>query len=231
MFPGGFCSKTIIPDSEEHPLASSRAVPKDVLRWIRVNQERHGGNGDVWVTDGHGGNGDVWVTDGYGEYYVHRYDKDGNYLTSLSGEEGSAGRFSNPHGVWIDTRKPESELYISDRRNQQVQVYDTEGNFKRAFGSDFLNQRSPSGFITHGDQMMIVELRVRLTVVDADDRLVTYLGDNSQVIEVEGWPNPPAEHFQPGKFIGPHGMAADSDGNLYITELVTGGRLTKLAKM
>ena len=28
-------SKTIIPDSEEHPLASSRAVPKDVLRWIR----------------------------------------------------------------------------------------------------------------------------------------------------------------------------------------------------
>ena len=34
-FRAGFCSKTIIPDSEEHPLASSRAVPKDVLRWIR----------------------------------------------------------------------------------------------------------------------------------------------------------------------------------------------------
>ena len=31
-----FCSKTIIPDSEEHPLASSRAVPKAVLRWIRA---------------------------------------------------------------------------------------------------------------------------------------------------------------------------------------------------
>ena len=36
-FRAGFCSKTIIPDSEEHPLASSRAVPKDVLRWIRAN--------------------------------------------------------------------------------------------------------------------------------------------------------------------------------------------------
>ena len=35
-FRAGFCSKTIIPDSEEHPLASSRAVPKAVLRWIRV---------------------------------------------------------------------------------------------------------------------------------------------------------------------------------------------------
>ena len=35
-FRAGFCSKTIIPDSQEHPLASSRPVPKAVLRWIRV---------------------------------------------------------------------------------------------------------------------------------------------------------------------------------------------------
>ena len=35
-FRAGFCSKTIIPDSEEHPIASSRAVPKAVLRWIRA---------------------------------------------------------------------------------------------------------------------------------------------------------------------------------------------------
>ena len=34
-FRAGFCSKTIIPDSEEHPMASSRTVPKAVLRWIR----------------------------------------------------------------------------------------------------------------------------------------------------------------------------------------------------
>ena len=86
-----------------------------------------------------------------------------------------------------------------------------------------LNERSPSGFITHGDQMMVVELRARLTVLDADDRVVTYLGDNSGVEDVEGWPNPPAEYIEPGKFNGPHGMAADADGNLYITELIIGG--------
>ena len=34
-FRAGFCSKTIIPDSEEHPPAASRAVPKAVHRWIR----------------------------------------------------------------------------------------------------------------------------------------------------------------------------------------------------
>ena len=31
-----FCFKTILPDSEEHPLASSRTVPKVVFRWIQV---------------------------------------------------------------------------------------------------------------------------------------------------------------------------------------------------
>ena len=31
-----FCFKTILPDSEEHPLASSRTVPKVVFRWIRA---------------------------------------------------------------------------------------------------------------------------------------------------------------------------------------------------
>ena len=35
-FRAGFCSKTIIPDSEEHPLVSSRAVPKALPRWIRA---------------------------------------------------------------------------------------------------------------------------------------------------------------------------------------------------
>ena len=38
-FQAVFCSKTIIPDSEEHPLASSRTVPKVVFRWIRAYTE------------------------------------------------------------------------------------------------------------------------------------------------------------------------------------------------
>ncbi len=37
----GFCFKTILPDSEEHPLASSRTVPKVVFRWIRVKEGKY----------------------------------------------------------------------------------------------------------------------------------------------------------------------------------------------
>ena len=192
--------------------------------WTAVNEERHGGSGDVWVADG------------YGQSYVHRYDKAGSYLGSINGEEGGAGAFDCPHAIFIDRRKSEPELYIADRRNSRVQVYDLEGSFKRAFGSDFLT--TPSGFVTHGDLMVIAELRARLTVVDVDDNLVCYLGENEAVCDVDGWPNNlseggetvPTELLEPGKFNSPHGMAVDGDGNLYVAEWLIGGRITKLAK-
>lgn len=192
--------------------------------WVAVNEERNGGNGDVWVADG------------YGQNHIHRYTKGGDYVASINGTEGSAGAFDCPHAILFDTRKPEPELYVADRANGRVQVYDAEGNFKRVFGSDFLT--SPSGFATDGDNMVIAELRARLTITDIDDALVTYLGANADVAETDGWPNDldaeggpmRTKLLEPGKFNSPHGMTVDADGNIYVAEWLIGGRHVKLAK-
>ena len=176
-----------------------------------------------------GGNGDIWVADGYGESYVHRYDKSGAYVASINGKEGPAGAFNQPHGIFIDRRRSEPEIYIADRRNARVQVYDLEGRFKRAFGDDHMI--TPSGFIAVGDHIVIVEHRgARLTVLDADDRLVCYLGENRGISELEGWPNISRDLHQIGKFNSPHGVAPDADGNLDVVEWLVGGRTVKLAK-
>ena len=76
---------------------------------------------------------------------------------------------------------------MADRANHRVQVYDMEGRFKRSFGDNFLS--SPSGFVTDGDLMVVAELRARLAVLDLDDNLVCYLGDNEGVYVNDGWPN------------------------------------------
>ena len=199
-------------DRPDHPAyADADYKPTSVT----VNQSRFGGNDDVWVTDG------------YGESLIHRYDRKGSYLSTIDGQAGAAGRFNGPHGIWVDNRLPEPRLYVADRTSARVQVYDLDGNYQREFGSDYMD--SPSGFINVGDQLMIVEHRgARITVLDADDKLVGYLGENAGVNNTEGWPNNERGLHLPGKFNSPHGMAADADGHLYVVEWLTGGRMTKL---
>ena len=111
-----------------------------------------------------------------------------------------------------------------------------DGRFQRAFGAGYLS--SPSAFASHGDLLVIAELRARLAILDADDQLVCYLGENEAVCQAEGWPNNkneagdiiPTKLLEAGKFNSPHGLAADADGNLYVAEWLVGGRFTKLVK-
>jgi hypothetical protein len=193
---------------------------------VAVNEERHGGNGDVWVADG------------YGQSLVHRYsrfDKHGEYVGTLHGGDEPGGPFSTPHGLWFDTRRDEPELYVADRSNRRIQVFDPLGHFKRSFGADYLT--SPSAFaLLDGETLVVAELRARLALVDRDDRLIDYLGANDVVGERPGWPNAKDEQGEsirppelvPGKFNSPHGLAADRQGNLYVAEWLIGGRYSKL---
>ena len=192
--------------------------------WVAVNEERSGGNGDIWVADG------------YGENYVHRFDKSGSYIGGINGEEGQTGAFDGPHTAWVDTRKDEPELYIGDRSSGRIQVYDLEGIYKRSFGSEW--SRSPTGFASHGDLMIIIELNANMAIVDLDDNLVVQIGTNRSVCEVDGWPNVTNANgetvrthlLETGKFNSPHGVATDADGNIYVSEWLIGGRYIKLAK-
>ncbi len=136
-----------------------------------------------------GGNGDIWVTDGYGSSLVHCFDKQRNHRLTLTGEEGG-GRFLCPHAVFIDRRGGKSpELYIADRENRRVQVYDLKGRYVRSFGNTFLN--SPSGFTVSNDLLVIAELYSRLAVVDAEDNFVGYVGAGESAQRGVGWPERP----------------------------------------
>jgi hypothetical protein len=176
---------------------------------------------------------DIWVADGYGQDNVHRFDADGTHLQTLTGEEG-AGRFATPHGLLIDRRRGEAELYVSDRANARIQVYDLEGRFLRVVGEGILV--TPTDMVIVDDTLALTDFtQARVTILDADDQLVEHIGANAEVRERDGWPNardadgnlvrPPLEA---GKFNSPHTLAADAEGNLYVTEWLIGGRVTTL---
>ncbi len=66
---------------------------------VAVDEERFGGEGDIWVADC------------YGQSVVHRFDKYGKYLATLDGTTG-AGRFAHPHAIYIDRRGDVPELLV-----------------------------------------------------------------------------------------------------------------------
>jgi hypothetical protein len=77
----------------------------------------------------------IFVSDGYTNSRIAKFDKNGNYLMSW-GQFGSGGaqgnenpgNINNPHNVQADRQ---GNVYIADRANRRIQVFDRNGKFAK----------------------------------------------------------------------------------------------------
>ena len=77
--------------------------------------------------------GNAYISDGYINSRVAKVDKDGNWLKSW-GERGTGpGQFHTPHSIAVDAG---GSVYVADRSNRRIQVFDGEGAFLRQFTID-----------------------------------------------------------------------------------------------
>jgi DNA-binding beta-propeller fold protein YncE len=82
----------------------------------------------AWDSDGN-----IYITDGYINSRVAKYDKNGDWVKSF-GEKGTGpGQFRLPHAIVVDRN---NNIYVADRSNRRIQVFDTEGKFLRMFTID-----------------------------------------------------------------------------------------------
>ena len=97
-------------------------------------------NGDIFVGDGHPANGNNRIV---------KFSSDGTYLMEW-GETGSApGQFRTPHALAMDSQ---GLLYVGDRSNRRIQVFEQDGTFVR----DFYNFGRASGVAIDGDDNIYV---------------------------------------------------------------------------
>jgi hypothetical protein len=162
-------------------------------------------------------NGDIYTVDGYGSQIVSRFTKDWKHIKTIGKPGTGQDEFKTCHGVWVNTLKGEPEVYIADRANGRLQVYDMELAFKRTVKPEGL--RNPCCFYQHDGHLYIPDLGAQVLILDGDDRLVATLGDGKGV--------PKAEKDKRPEFIAPHAMTVDSKGNLYVVEWVPYGRARK----
>lgn len=94
-------------------------------------------------------NGDVFIVQGHGkaEPRVLKFDRDGNFLKTWGRKGKESGEFDLAHAIVIDAK---GLLYIADRNNQRIQVFDTDGNYVR----ESKHPGTPCGLFISPDQTL-----------------------------------------------------------------------------
>ena len=159
-------------------------------------------NGDIFVGDGHPGNGNNRIV---------KFSSDGTYLMEW-GETGSApGQFRTPHALAMDSQ---GLLYVGDRSNRRIQVFEQDGTFVR----DFYNFGRASGVAIDGDDNIYVadsESNYRrnggykrgIRVANISDlRIFAFI------------PDPEPDQDNSGTSAA-EGVAVDNEGNVYGAEV------------
>jgi DNA-binding beta-propeller fold protein YncE len=85
--------------------------------------------------------GNVFIADGYNNSRVVKADKNGRWVKTW-GEKGTEpGQFNTLHAIANDAK---GNIYVADRSNRRIQVFDPEGTFLRQFTIDVPFTREPN---------------------------------------------------------------------------------------
>jgi DNA-binding beta-propeller fold protein YncE len=72
----------------------------------------------------------IYISDGYGNSRFVKIAKDGVWQKAIGTRGNGDNQFSTPHGIASDGQL----VYVADRGNNRIQVYDTNMNFKASYG-------------------------------------------------------------------------------------------------
>ncbi len=205
-------------DESAHPLEKPKPPLPAIDGYFRQVTDM------TWDSDGN-----TYISDGYINSRVAKLDKDGNWVGSW-GEYGSGpGQFNNLHSIASDNA---NNIYVADRGNSRIQVFDTNGKLLRTLRIDVpvpAGVRPPIGnvpapgspggpwaspgapwalCITPGTKQF-------LYVADAFPGRVYKMTLDGKVL---GWLGGAGKTMK--KFGGIHEIACPSENELYVAELL-----------
>ena len=169
--------------------------------------------------------GNTYISDGYVNSRVAKYDRNGDWVKSWGERGAGPGQFRLPHAIAVDRN---DQIYVGDRSNRRIQVFDTDGRFLRMFSIDVpappgtrpVNGNVPTGAalantigapnsicITPGSpQVLFVGESTypgRIFKVALDGTVLGVIGRAGRNL---------------GQFSGAHALACPSDRELYVGE-------------
>jgi hypothetical protein len=157
----------------------------------------------------------MFVADGYNGTRVAKFDKNGKFLMSWGqkGEQGKETRpayFNSVHGIAVD---PDSRrVYVNDRENHRIQVFDENGKFLNEWRTGFPPSHIYSIYISADHFLWASDSGTwKIIKWDLSGKFLYSFGFQGDA---------------PGGFWGVHQFNVDQEGNLYVAE-VSNGRVQK----
>ena len=164
-----------------------------------------------------GPKGDLYVSDGYGNCRVHQFSPGGELKRSWGVPGQGPGEFLLPHGIAVAS---DGRVFVCDRENDRIQIFSPDGEYL----TEWTDTRRPTHLVFDAQGRAYVSelwwqpgqvsprygaggtiMSGRASVYDRDGRVVARWGG----------PDPTAS----GSFAAPHGLAVDSRGDVYVSEV------------
>jgi sugar lactone lactonase YvrE len=205
-------------------------------RVVREFGKRGSGDGELY---GPGGlilapDGTVYVADQQ-NHRVQRFTADGRFVIKwgghgaepgqFDGKEPPGSRFGGPHFLARDSR---GRIYTTEGAHGRVQQFTPEGQPLTAWGNKsdepggFGGHRPPKGRNSFGPVAILVDGHDRVWVSSLNDRVQLFTPSGKYLLGIGG------SGSEPGRFRGPHGLALDSRGHLYVAD-ASNHRIQKFA--
>jgi streptogramin lyase len=172
--------------------------------------------------------GNSYFTDGYINSRVGKANARGEWVASWGSLGKGPGQFDTPHGVAVS---PKDEIYVADRGNRRVQVFDPEGKYLREFIIDVPVDQT-RGKVTFGQPSP--DAKTGSQAPGAPDALcmtpgpnpVLFVGDlyPSRIYKVSLEGKVLGVYGQPGRNLGEfgwiHAIACPSEDEIWVGELI-----------
>lgn len=159
-------------------------------------------------------NGDVFVVQGHtpgprGDARVLKFDKDGRFITSWGGKGSEPGQFQVAHGAAIDAK---GLLWVMDRENSRIQVFDADGTFVREQKYKGLPCSVAFG---RNEAYMVNGFTGQLLRLDLDGKVLAATGRPGKAL---------------GEFGEAHFVAVSPKGDVYVADSVNGALVKYVRK-
>ena len=124
---------------------------------------------------------------------------------SFGGKGSSAGMFDGPWGVAVNER---NEITVTDRNNNRVQIFSSDGTYLRSFGSmgdqeGEFNEPTGIAYLNNGNTVVADSENNRLQIFTEQGEYLTQIGGEGNL-----------DH----QFNYPWGLSVDSDGNIIVAD-------------